>query len=178
MTTEWKLNQANRVTFVMVDATNTEVAGIGDGNLAVNISKAGGAFAGGAGTDTEIGNGWYTYLATAGEADAVGPVSLRVTGAGAVQQNLEYIVQQRNPGAIAFTYIVTNSVGGAPIEGVQVWITTDIAGSNVIWNGESDAAGVARDDNGVLPFLDAGVYQFWSQKSSFIFSNPDQETVS
>jgi hypothetical protein len=175
---DWILDQQNRIAFVMVDASNNEVAGIGDGNLTIQVSKNGSAFAAAAGTDTEIGNGWYTYLATAGEADTVGPVALRVNGAGAVQQNLEYVVKQRTPNAIAFTYTVTDSVSSNPIEGVQVTITTDVAGNNIVWNGVTDAFGVARDEDDNLPYLDPGTYQFWSQKAGYTFVNPDAETVS
>jgi hypothetical protein len=35
---------------------------------------------------------WYSYLLTAAETDTVGPLALRVTGAGCVQQNLVYDV--------------------------------------------------------------------------------------
>lgn len=175
--TSWVLNQVNRITFVMVDSNGTEVAGLA-GTFTLQISKNGGAFVGSAGTKAEISNGWYTYLATAGEADTVGPVSVRVTGAGSVQQNLEYVVKQRTPGALPFTYTVTNVDGGAPIEGVEVWITTDLAGVNIIWTGSTDALGKARDEADGLPYLDPGVYYFWSQKSGMIFENPDTETVS
>ena len=175
---EWVLDQANRITFVMIDTDGNEVPGIGDGNLTVEVAKNGGAFAAGLGTDTEMSDGWYTYLATAGEADTLGPVSVKVDGAGAIQQNLEYVVKQRNPGAIEFTYTVTDSVTTFPIEGVEVWITTDLVGNNVIWNGSTNALGIAQDDNGDLPFLDAGTYYFWSQKTGYVFANPDTETVS
>ena len=93
----------------MVDANGNEVAGIGNGNLTVEVVKNAGAFAAGGGTDIEISDGWYSYLATAAEADTIGPVSIRVTGAGAVQQNLEYVVRQRTPNAVAFTYTATRS---------------------------------------------------------------------
>lgn len=173
----WRLNQANRIVFVMIDSNGTEVAGLGSG-FTLQISKNGAAFAASAGTKAEIANGWYTYLSTAAEADSVGVVAIRVTGAGAVQQNLEYTVQQRNPNAIAFTYTVTNVSNGNPIEGVEVTITTDSAGNNVIWNGDTDALGVARDDEGRLPYLDPGTYYFFSQKANYSFSNPDTEVVS
>src|SRR3990167_7642454 len=171
MLTEWKRNQANRITFVMVNAANTEVAGLGAG-FTLEISKNGAAFVASAGTKTEISNGWYSYLATASEADTVGPVSIRVTGAGAIQQNLEYVVVQRTSGAIEFTYTVLDTLA-APIEGAQVCITTDIGGSNTIWNGTTDALGVARDVNSEKPFLDTGTYYFWSQKVNYSFPNPD-----
>jgi len=172
---EWVLNQANLITFVLVDSNNTEVAGLGSG-FTLQLSKAGGAFAAGAGTKAEISNGWYSYLATAAEADTLGPVPIRITGAGVVQQNLEYVVKQRNINAIAFTYTVDD--GTDPIPGATVWITTDIAGANVIWEGTTDAAGAARDVNDQLPYLDPGTYYFWTQLEGYSFTNPDTETVS
>lgn len=81
-------------------------------------------------------------------------------------------------GAIAYTYTVTNSVGGAPIDGVQVWITTDLAGTNVIWSGVTDAFGIARDVTNTLPQLNAGTYYFWRQKAGWVFTDPDTEIVS
>jgi hypothetical protein len=80
--------------------------------------------------------------------------------------------------AIEFTYTVTNSVTGIPIEGAEVWITTDVAGANIIWKGDTDTFGVARDDAGNLPRLDPGTYQFWTQRAGFTFVNPDAEVVS
>lgn len=173
----WILNQQNRITFVMVDSNGSEVSGLGSG-FTLQLAKAGGAFVASGGTKAEMANGWYTYLATAAEANALGPVSIIVTGAGAIQQNLEYVVQQRNPNAISFTYTVTNVSTGAPLEGVEVTITTDSAGNNVIWNGDTDTLGVARDDEGRLPYLDPGTYFMWSQKAGYSFSNPDTEVVS
>lgn len=176
---DWVQSQQNRITFVMVDATNTEVSGIGDGNLTVEISKNGGAFAAALGTDTEISDGWYTYLATAAEANTVGPVSVKVDGAGAVQQNLEYVVKQRTPNAVEYTYTVNNSSTGNPIAGAEIWVTTDIAGTNTMWRGTTDALGIARDVDGNLPLLDPGTYYFWKQISGFIDNDsPDTEVVS
>jgi hypothetical protein len=176
---DWVQSQQNRITFVMIDGTGNEVSGIGDGNLTIEISKNGGAFVGGGGTDTEISDGWYTYLATAPEADTVGPVSVKVDGAGAIQQNLEYVVKQRTPNAVAYTYTVTRSDTGDPIPGAEIWVTTDIAGTNTIWRGTTDAFGVARDVDGNLPLLDPGTYYFWKQISGFTDDdNPDTEVVS
>jgi hypothetical protein len=81
-------------------------------------------------------------------------------------------------GAIAFTYTVTDAGTGLPIDGVCVWITTDVAGTNVIWIGHTDAFGVARDNAGNLPMLDAGTYQFWRQLAGFVFANPQAMVVS
>lgn len=172
------LSQIQMRTFVMVDNVLTEVTGLG-GTFTVQISKAGGAFNASAGAKAEIGNGWYSYTFTAAETDTAGPLSVRVTGAGCIQQNLEYIVRTAAVNAIEFTYTVTTPAPGLlPIEGVDVWISTDIAGANVIWNGVTDAFGVARDGASNLPWLDAGSYYFWSQKVGYTFTNPDLEVVS
>lgn len=173
---EWGLNQQNLITFVLVDASGAEVTGLGN-TFTLNISKAGGAFVGSAGTKTEIGNGWYAYLGTAGEADTVGPVSIRITGAGIVQQNLEYVVVDRNLNGINFTYTITDSVTTNPISGVSVSITTDAAGNNVVWNGTTNTFGIARDTDSSLPFLDAGTYYFFSRKAGYYGTNPDTVIV-
>lgn len=81
-------------------------------------------------------------------------------------------------GAIEFTYTVTNSVTGLPIEGVECWFSTTSNGSDVVWYGVTDAFGIVRDGNGGKPFLDAGVYHIFRQKAGWVFINPDQETVS
>ncbi len=174
---EWKLNQQNRICFVMVDAAGIEVAGLGGAGLTLQLSKNGAAFVASAGTKGEISDGWYTYLSTAAEADSVGVIAIKVTGAGCVQQNLEYTVQQRTSQCIDFTYTVTSS--GNLLANVEISITTDIAGANVIWRGLTDSFGVARDDGDNLPCLDAGTYYFWAEAAGFTPSSyPDVEVVS
>jgi len=173
----WALNQQNRIVFVLVNAAGAEVSGLG-AVFSLEISKNGGGFVAGVGAKGEIGNGWYTYLATAAEANTVGPVAVRAWGAGTIQQNLEYVVERRVPGAVEYTYTVTDSGTGLPIEGVEVWVTTDIGGSNTVWNGDTDVFGIARDDFGNLPWLDPGTYYFWKQRSGYVDDqNPDTEVV-
>jgi hypothetical protein len=161
----------------MIDAVGTEVAGLG-GALTVEISKVGGAFVAGAGAQAETSDGWYEYTLTAGETDTVGPLAIKITGAGAIQQNLYFFVKSAAAGAYEFTYTVTDSVTLLPIEGVHIWVSTDIAGNNVVWSGTTDAFGVARALDSTLPWLDAGTYYFWSQRVGYTFINPDAETVS
>ena len=173
----WILNQQNTILFVLVDSNNNEVTGIGTG-FTLELSKAGATFQASAGTKAEISDGWYSYLSTAGEADTVGPVAIKVTHASIVQQNLEYVVATRTINSIEFTYTVTRSDNGNPIEGVEVWIATDVSGNNIAWYGSTDALGVARDGNDNLPRLDPGTYYFFRQKSGFTFTDPDTEVVS
>lgn len=175
---QWRLNQQNTILFVLVDGSGAEVSGLGS-SFTLEISKAGSPFAPSAGTKAEIGSGWYRYTATAAEADTVGPVAIKVTGGGIVQQNLEYVVEQRTVNAVEFTYTVTSTAGGLPIEGVYVAICTDANGGNVVWTGYTDTFGVARDSNGNLPRLDVGTYYIFRQRAGFVFSpEPDTEVVS
>lgn len=172
----WKKSQPNTILFVLVDADGEMVTGLGSG-YTLQISKVGAAFAAGAGTKSEVGLGWYKYVATAGEADTSGPVAVVVTGGSAIQQNLEYVVEDRVVTAVELTYTVTSSSGGAPIEGVYVAIATDSAGGHVVWSGHTDVFGVARDGAGNLPRLDPGTYFLFRQRAGYVFSDPDMEVV-
>lgn len=175
---ELKRNQINRICFVMVDANYQEVAGLG---AAVNmfISKNGAGFNPVTNANTEIGNGWYSLLLTALECDTIGPVSIYATGAGCIQQNLEYVVQQRNAGCIPYTYTLINSITMNPVDGAEVWVTIDLAGANVVWNGDTDVFGIARDSDGDVPCLDAGTWYFWAKKDGGTANAwPDVEAVS
>lgn len=166
------------ITFVMTDASGVEVTGLGGGGLDIELSKAGAAFQASTGAKGEIGDGWYSYVVAAGECDTVGPLSIRIQAAGCRQQNLEYIVVTRAIYSIEFTYTVTNQATGLPIAGVEVWVTLDLVGNVIVWNGTTDAAGAARDAYGALPRLDPGTWYFWCRKPGYTFSNPDTEVVS
>lgn len=174
----WEQSQTNTILFVMVDSGGTEVTGLGSG-FTLELSKNGAAFAGSAGTKSEIGDGWYKYVSTAGEADTRGPIAIKVTGSGAIQQNLEYVVAGRTASAVIFTYTVTDSVSGNPVEGANVWITSDVAGNNTIWTGVTNTSGVAVDANNNKPYLDPGTVYVWVQRSGYITPTvPDTEIVS
>ena len=73
-------------------------------------------------------------------------------------------------GNIKKIYTVKDNVGN-PIEGVDVWVTTDQAGDNVVASGVTDLQGEVEF------WLDSGVYYIWSQKGGYSFTNPDTETV-
>lgn len=80
---------------------------------------------------------------------------------------------------IDFTYTVTDSISGLPVAAVTITVSTDLAGTNVIWSGTTDAFGVARDINNDVPCLQAGTYYFWKFKVGYIDDqNPDAEVVS
>lgn len=171
----WKKSQPNTILFVLIDSSGNEVTGLGD-TFSLLISKAGNTFAASSGTKSEVGNGWYKYVSTVAEADTSGPVALVVTGSGIIQQNLEYVVEDRVVTAIEFEYTVTSSVGSTPIPGADVSFSVNANPSNVVWSGVTDAFGVARDLYGNLPRLVPGTYYIFSNKPGYVFEI-DQETV-
>ncbi|HEY1409274.1 MAG TPA: hypothetical protein VF434_10045, partial [Promineifilum sp.] len=74
-------------------------------------------------------------------------------------------------GAVEFEYTLTEEGSGNPIADADVWVTTDVAGANVVASGRTDM-------NGQITFyLDSGTAYFWRQKSGFNFTNPDTEIV-
>jgi hypothetical protein len=75
-------------------------------------------------------------------------------------------------GAISWTYTLTDADDGTPIDGAEVWVTTDAAGVDVVASGSTNSFGV------VTFMLDAGAYYFWRKCSGYNFNNPDLETVS
>jgi hypothetical protein len=170
-------SQKARISFVMVDALYQEVSGLG-GTPVIHISKNGGPWVLSTGLKGEIGFGWYYYDFSAIETDTVGPLAIYVTGAGCIQQNLEYVVEQRNAGACPFTYTLINSITLLPIPGAEVWFCTDPACTNVVWYGTTDAFGVVHDSMGLLPFLDPGTYYLKRHKAGFTFAITDIEVVS
>jgi len=85
------LSRAQLIAFILQDTDGIEVTELA-GTFSVAISKDGSAFAAGSGVKAEIGSGWYSYELTAAETDTPGPLAIKVTGAGADQQNLLYQV--------------------------------------------------------------------------------------
>ncbi len=74
-------------------------------------------------------------------------------------------------GAITWTYTVTDSSTGLPISDVDIWVSTDVSGANIVATGKTNTSGVCTF------YLDAGTYYIWSQKSGYSFTNPDTEVV-
>jgi hypothetical protein len=78
-----------------------------------------------------------------------------------------------NVGSGAISHEITVNVGGSPSDGVEVWVTTDSSGANVV------AGTLVTDAFGKASFmLDAGSYYLWAQKSGANFTNPTSFSVS
>jgi len=145
---------------------------------------------------TEMANGFYTYvfaaIDTSKEYTAIcdsvtltGPERYAVVGFSSLSietkvDTIDTVVDAiklktdtlGGAGAITYTYTVTDSVTGNPIDGVAVWVTTDSAGANTIATGTTNDSGVATF------YLDAGTKYFWRSRSGYNFDNPDTEVVS
>lgn len=75
-------------------------------------------------------------------------------------------------GAISWTYTLTDSATGGPIDGAEVWVTSDSAGLYVLASGTTDSAGQ------VIFMLDAGTVYVWAKKSGYNMDDlPDEEVV-
>ena len=75
-------------------------------------------------------------------------------------------------GALSCTWTQKDD-GDNPMDNVQIWITTDEAGVNVI------AGTLLTDASGEVTFmLDAGTYYVWRERAGFNFQNPQTWTVS
>lgn len=75
------------------------------------------------------------------------------------------------PGGTQVTITVEDQSNN-PIQGVETWVSTDNAGTNVI------AGTLITNNFGVVTFfLDPGTYYLWRQKPLFSFINPEIITV-
>ena len=98
------------------------------------------------------------------------PTASHVT-AGTVGKKISEICCPLGSGANTFVYTVTDANTGLPVDEVQVIVTTDIAGANVIATAYTDAFG------NVTFYLDSGTYYLWRVKSDYTFTNPDTEVI-
>lgn len=66
------------IPFVLRDSSDVEVTGAVLTGAEIQLSKNGGAYANFAGSVAEVGNGLYTYSATAAELDTLGYLDVRI----------------------------------------------------------------------------------------------------
>lgn len=76
-------------------------------------------------------------------------------------------------GAGSISYSITVKSSGVPVAGVECWVSTDEAGTNVV------AGTLTTNDFGVVTFLlDAGTYYLWRDSTTHSFPKPTTITVS
>jgi hypothetical protein len=88
-----------------------------------------------------------------------------------IANRLDASVTLTGSGAITWPYHVDDSGTGLPIEGVRVWVSTDIADTIRVAEGYTNSSGV------ITFYLSAGSYYFWSTKDGYTFTNPNLEVV-
>lgn len=75
------------------------------------------------------------------------------------------------PGGSSYT-ITVETTGGAPLQGVSTWITTDVGGNTVI------AGPIQTNASGQVTFvLPVGTFYVWRQLANYTFTNPQAITV-
>lgn len=134
--------------------------------------EAGGIFIAGVNADTTVDiNGSIGSIASGGittnsfATDSITAASLSAAAVAKIQTGLY------GAGAVSWSYTVTDSATSLPIDGVEVWVTTDSTGLNVIASGNTNAYGV------VTFMLDPGTIYLWRKHSGYTFDDPDTETV-
>ena len=112
-------------------------------------------------------NGTFGWLAQSVKAKTD---QLTFTVAGQVDANALTGGGGGGSGAITKTITITN--GASPLDGVEVWVTTDSGGVNVV------AGTLSTNSFGQVTFmLDAGNYYVWTQLAGYNFTNPTSITV-
>jgi hypothetical protein len=105
---------------------------------------------------------------TDGAATAANLSALNTT-ANAIKQKTDTLA---NAGAITWGYTLTDADTHAPIEGADIWVTSDNAGAFIIASGITNSAGV------VTFFLNAGTVYVWRSKNGYDFINPQAQVIS
>jgi len=120
--------------------------------------------------------GVYTY--TYNGANGLDLIALfHTTDASMDQQDLfcididKLVTTSISLGSGASTWPITVNDGANPLDGVDVWISTDIGGTNVIVRGYTDALGL------ITFYLDPGNYYAWKSLAGYNFTNPELFTV-
>jgi hypothetical protein len=109
----------------------------------------------------------YTIYITAIVQGDIGGISYAFRVANDIQAN-----EIAGAGTTAWSYVVTSSITGLPLANVDVWVTSDIDGNNIIASGKTNLNGF------VTFYLDLGMTIYvWCNKSGFNFTNPDTEVV-
>jgi len=129
-----------------------------------------------ANVEGHVGNALTTY-GTAKTSD-VGGMGTDLTDAlNALDTLLDQIKAQtdliQGPAADKVIASITIDDGLNPLDGADVWLTTDEAGLQVVANGVTDAMG--HPDPPI--YVDPGTYWLWSQLAGYNFTGPTQIVV-
>jgi len=113
--------------------------------------------------------------ALAASGAAADPLASLVPGtyaAGTAGAVLGSYIPSPGTGSVSYNYTLTETGGTTPIRGVDVRVSTDAAGANIVAYAVTNYSGIASF------LLDPGTYYFWRQKTGYTFTDPDVEVVS
>lgn len=104
---------------------------------------------------------------------AVGSIPDNEIDAGAIKADAVTKIQAglMSGGSGATSTVITVNDGVDPIDGVEVWATTDAGGSNVVASGVTNVLGQ------VTFMLDPATYYVWKQHGGYTFTNPETMVV-
>ena len=91
--------------------------------------------------------------------------------AGTTGAKLNTAASASGAGSTTYTNTVTDSTS-APLDGVEVWITSDSGGASTVASTTTDTLGA------FTVWLDPGTYYLWLAKGGYNFGNPTTITVS
>lgn len=145
-----------------------------------------GAFINTVNTLNLVSNGFYYLTLDVTELANTGGLVIRYKSGGTLEAQMDGQVVAFDPYSgpwqtiggtgVQFTYTVYDQTPGkpplTPLPNVNVWVTTDGAGANVV------ASGVSNQMGQITFQLIAGTYYFWQNRSGYNFTNPVQQVVS
>lgn len=116
--------------------------------------------------------GQYRVVMTAGTVDSKSVVGSQV--ASFSLQNADPVIA----GLVEWTYTVTQPAPNqtVPIEGVEVWVSSDAAG-DVRMRGSGVTDGLGRVKFWLMPTAAGEKVYVWRRHPNWVFANPDEEEV-
>lgn len=166
------VNRSSLMLNVLVD----NIAGSGDyevyvtqqrGGIGSEFQSASTVITAGAVTSIKIPSIILPALAT----DIIRIYLKGLAGDIAVDTISEFWVLDSPLGAGAISWPITLTDGVHVLEGVQVWVSTDAEGTEIVASGYTSSLGI------VTLMLDIGTYYVWKSFSGITFTNPESTTV-
>ena len=168
------LNDFDASTDTVIVSTNNDKSGYSLSTAPPTASEIYQEFTSGANEDAFKATGFATVNPDNASITAIKSKTDSLTFTIANQVDANAVTGGGQPiGSGAISHTITVNIDSSPAPAVDVWVTTDAAGSNVV------AGTLVTDNAGQVTFqLDAGSYYLWCQRSGVNFSNPTAFTVS
>lgn len=132
---------------------------------------------GGANSITVGRHGLYGYVLTSAELGTYDYIATAITTSTTadvkeVPAVWTYYAQGASTiGQGSVATVVTVNDGSSPLDGANVWVSTDSGGANIVAQGFTSALGT------VTLYLDPGTYYVWKTLAGYTFTNPSTLVV-